>query len=76
MKLSDEERLEQAIEAYRKGKMPSIRQAALAFEVPYSTLRDRLSKTHQSDKAFKQTQQRLSPAKEETIIRTIEQLAL
>jgi hypothetical protein len=37
-----EERIQLAIQALKKGKIPSIRRAIEVFNIPYTTLRDRI----------------------------------
>jgi hypothetical protein len=69
-----EDTLLTALTAYRNGEYTSIRKCAYAFNIPTSTLSDRLSirtsrsKSHESQKI-------LSTAEEETLLKTITRLS-
>jgi hypothetical protein len=69
-----EDTLVTAITAYRNGEYTSIRKCAYAFNIPASTLSDRLltrtsySKSHESQKI-------LSTAEEETLLKAITRLS-
>ncbi|KAH8145291.1 uncharacterized protein LAJ45_01640 [Morchella importuna] len=72
-KLDDEERVLAAVKAYRSGKFKNIRDAAMAHDITYGKLRNRLagvqSKTHSHI-----DQQALTPAEEKAIVAWIVQL--
>ena len=70
-----EERIQAAIAALKSKAVPSVRKAALKFNVPRSTLQDRLAGV-QPIKISKQSMQRLTPEEEDAIVRTIQQLSL
>ena len=62
-----------ALEAIRAKTIPSIRKAAELYDVPRSTLQARLHGT-QTIKEAHQPFQRLTPAKEEALVRTINRM--
>jgi len=70
-----EERIQAAIAALKSKAIPSVRKAALKFDVPRSTLQDRLAGV-QPIKISKQSMQRLTPEEEDSVVRTIQQLEL
>ena len=45
-KTQRERRIQLAIKAFRAGKVPSIRQAAIYFDVPRGTLQNRYASRH------------------------------
>lgn len=68
-----EERIQRAIAAYQAKEVNSVRQAAFLFNVPRSTLGDRLrgGNNHQTGA---QRLQRLTPAEEDSVVKAIYQL--
>ena len=70
-----EVRMQAAIAALRSGGSKSIRHAANTFDVPRSTLQDRL-RGLKPNKVSKQCMQRLTPEEEDSISRAIHQLFL
>jgi hypothetical protein len=70
-----ETRIQEAITALRSGSSKSIRQAADTFDVPRSTLQDRL-RGLRPNKISKQGMQRLTPEEEDSIDRAVHQLFL
>ena len=71
--LDQEKRIQLAIAAINDKKVPSIRKAALIYDVPRTTLQDRFrgGQTHQ---IAAQHLQRLSPEEEDSIVKAIYQL--
>ena len=69
----NENKIQQAINGYRSKNFASLRKAADAFEVPYSTMRARINgRTSRSD--ARESQQNLSNAEEHTLVRWITHL--
>ncbi|EAQ88274.1 hypothetical protein CHGG_04893 [Chaetomium globosum CBS 148.51] len=68
------QRIQAAIAALRANKAPSIRQAAIAFNIPLTTLHDRFTGRHESNRKSKQVMQRLSLAEEDIIVKAACQL--
>jgi hypothetical protein len=68
--LSKEERIQQAIEALQAGTVSSQRAASERFNVPRTTLRNRIDGMR-SAQELHQSQQRLTPEEEEAIKRTL-----
>ena len=73
--MDTESRIQAAIEALRSGTTPSLRKAAVTYDVPRTTLQHRLAGM-QPNKISKQCMQRLTPEEESAIERTIQQLFL
>jgi predicted HTH domain antitoxin len=69
-----ERQIQFAIEAIRSKAVSSIRKAAELFEVPRSTLQDRLSGKRQPNKQSKQGMQRLTIEEEDSIVKAALQL--
>ena len=65
-----EDSIRRAKHAYLQGEVASIREAATAYDVPYSTLRDRL-KGAQPRQIAHAKEQLLTPAAEEVLVRYI-----
>ncbi len=71
--LQHENRIQLAVEALKSGQIPSIRKAAAAFDVPFSTLKGRLQGRipRQESQA---THRKLSPTEEAALIQWIESM--
>ena len=69
-----EDTLTIALTAYRKGEYTSIRKCAYAFNIPTSTLSDRLTRANSRSKSH-ESQKILSTAEEQTLIKTITRLS-
>jgi hypothetical protein len=69
-----EEDLNIALAAYRNGEYTSIRKCAYAFNIPVSTLSDRLS-TRTSRSKSHESQKILSTAEEKTLLKAITRLS-
>jgi hypothetical protein len=72
--MAQESRIQQALAALEAGDVPNVTQAANAFQVPRTTLRDRF-KGKPTRAAAHQNQQRFSPAEEASIARAVHQMA-
>ena len=69
-----EEDLTTALAAYRNSEYTSIRKCAYAFNIPLTTLTDRLS-TRTSRSKSHESQKILSTTKEETLLKAITRLS-
>jgi hypothetical protein len=69
--VQQEGRIQLAIQAYKNSEIRSIRRAAEAFDVPYSTLQDRLS-GHLFQAERRNHMHRLTETQEESLIQWIE----
>jgi hypothetical protein len=67
-------RLEAALQAIRDGSVPSVREAAKRFEIPRSTLQDRL-RGRPTLRQAREPQQRLTQYEEEALKRLAYQLS-
>ncbi|KAH6617345.1 hypothetical protein F5144DRAFT_586226 [Chaetomium tenue] len=68
------QRIQAAIAALHAKEAKSLRDAALAFDIPFTTLYGRISGRHQTNREAKQSIQRLSPAEEDTVVKAVYQL--
>ena len=71
--MDQESRIQNALRAIRAKIIPSIRKAAELYDVPRSTLQARLHGA-QTIKQAHQPFQRLTPAEEESLVRTINRM--
>jgi hypothetical protein len=69
-----EDTLTTAIAAYRNSEYTSIRKCSYAFNIPPSTLSDRLTKATTRSKSY-ESQKILSTTEEETLLKTITRLS-
>ncbi|KAI0993429.1 hypothetical protein K3495_g14755 [Podosphaera aphanis] len=67
-------KLQNAISAFKNGKLPSQRAAASEFDVPLSTLNSRVTEKSSPRRAAAEAQQRLSKEQEDYLVRWIIQL--
>lgn len=72
-KLRREENIKQAIKHYQKSGEQSIRTSAETFDIPYTTLRDRLAGARSRHESH-QGQQLLVPGEEKSLVRWILQM--
>ena len=73
--LTLEQRMQLAIEAFESGSLPSKRSAANAFNIPWTSFRNRLAGI-QPNRASKQHMQRLTLEEEGAICRVLQQMHL
>ncbi|ORY63342.1 uncharacterized protein BCR38DRAFT_296168, partial [Pseudomassariella vexata] len=69
-----ETRILNAIKAYRDGQISSVRQAAISFKVPRSTLQDRINNVP-TRKTAHEHQQRLTVKEEDSIAKSARLMA-
>lgn len=71
---SKETRIQAAIAAVRSKQVPSLRQAAILFDVPRATLTQRFAGKHKDHVTANRPVQRLYPEEEASVIKALEQM--